>query len=138
MPALKVLEKEGGVKIQGICDIDRDRLGSAGDKFDIKNRFTNYREMIRSVPIDGILILSSPHFTIEIATFCSENKKHLLIEKPPGMNLSQSRGIAELSRKSFLSRKTGDYLPHTIYNRSNNINTLDSRHNACYRCPCVF
>lgn len=100
LPSLKDLEKEGLVQIQGVCDINKQRLDYIGEKFDFKNKYTDYREMIKNIPLDGLLILSSPKYTLEIVSFAIREKKHLLLEKPPGMNLVEVKEIARLAEEN--------------------------------------
>lgn len=55
--------------------------------------------MLKGSPIDGVLILSSPMATLEIATFALTNKKHIMTEKPPGMNIKETGRISAVAQE---------------------------------------
>ncbi len=55
--------------------------------------FTDWREMIRIVPLDGVLILSPHAFHAEQVLACLESGLAVLVEKPMCVRLSEARDI---------------------------------------------
>lgn len=94
------LAKMEDVEIVGICDLDEKRLNETAEKYHIKNRFTNYKEMLRKIELDAIYIIMPPHHLFDIAIECLKNKMNIFIEKPPGVTKEQTRQMALLADKN--------------------------------------
>jgi predicted dehydrogenase len=61
--------------------------------------FTDYREMLKSVDLD-LVVISTPNFThAEIAVPCLEAGKHVFLEKPMGINREECDRILEAWRR---------------------------------------
>lgn len=96
-PSLKEFED---VEMAGLCDIDENKLKATADKFNIKNRFTNYKEMIEKTSPDAVYILMPPHHLYDLAIYCLKLRLSIFIEKPPGVTKEQTRNMALLAEKN--------------------------------------
>ena len=64
------------------------------------NFYHDWKELVKSKEIDGIIIATSPESRFELAKDALENNKHLLLEKPVTIN---SQEIEELQRISLIN-----------------------------------
>lgn len=91
---VKDVQTMPGVNLAAICDLIPERM----EIFSTSNTqfFTNYRDLINSVELDGVLI-STPHYDhTPIALNCFENGIHVLTEKPIAAHMSD--GLLTVSR----------------------------------------
>ncbi len=94
------LAKMEDVEIVGICDLDEKRLNETAEKYKIRNRFTDYKEMIRKTSLDAVYIIMPPHHLFDIVIECLKNKLNIFVEKPPGVMKEQTKQIALLAEKN--------------------------------------
>ncbi|MBI3990764.1 MAG: Gfo/Idh/MocA family oxidoreductase [Candidatus Omnitrophica bacterium] len=94
------LSKMEDVELAGICDMDEKKLTDTAEKYHIKNRFTNYKEMIKKVDLDAVYIIMPPHHIFDLVIECLKNKLNIFIEKPPGVMKEQTRQMALLAEKN--------------------------------------
>ena len=79
------------VRVVAIADKNADALQvPAGVK-----AFTDWRELLREKDIDAVAIVTEPATHEEIATACMEAGKHVLIEKPLAITLSDAEKIRQ-------------------------------------------
>ena len=43
-------------EIAGVADLDRERLATAGERFGVKNRFTDYRRLLAMPELDAVTV----------------------------------------------------------------------------------
>jgi len=94
-PSLKEFDD---VEIAGLCDIDGERLKSTADRFDIDNRYVDYRNLIEETNPDAVYILMPPHQLYDLAVYCLSKGLHMFIEKPPGVTSFQTGRLAKLAQ----------------------------------------
>ena len=95
-PALSEMQD---VEIAGMCDINEERLNEIGDKFNVTNRFIDYREMFRSVEAEAVFIVLPPRLLFDPVMDALEAGLHVYIDKPPGLTLWQTQRMAEKAAK---------------------------------------
>jgi predicted dehydrogenase len=79
------------VRVVAIADKNADALQVPKD---VKT-FTDWRELLREKDIDAVAIVTEPATHVEIATACMEAGKHVLIEKPLAISLSDAQKIMQ-------------------------------------------
>ncbi len=87
------------VQIAGICDLDTSRMSSTADKYEIENRYTDYRRMVEEVAPDAIYVIGQPHYMYDIWVWSLQHGLNLYIEKPMGLTIHQARMLAGLAEK---------------------------------------
>lgn len=60
--------------------------------------FTSHRDMLEGAPLDAVAIATPPGARYDIARDCIEAGLHVLLEKPPGITLSEVEELARLAR----------------------------------------
>ncbi|HMF54806.1 MAG TPA: Gfo/Idh/MocA family oxidoreductase [Pyrinomonadaceae bacterium] len=86
---LPALRQVSGVKVVALADIDSARLERVAEQFGVARRYTAYSDLIESNDVDAVAVCVPPRFHAEIALATLEAGKHVLIEKPLALNLSE-------------------------------------------------
>ncbi len=58
--------------------------------------YSDWRDLVSSERVDAVICVTPPHLNFDIARFCAEQKKPLLIEKPLTTNYYAAREIVDL------------------------------------------
>lgn len=93
--------------ITAVSDIDKNKLKSVSEKFKIKNAFTDYTECFQNDEIDLVIISTPTIFHKEIALYCINCGKNVLIEKPIARNHKETLEIVEAAKKRRVSVHVG-------------------------------
>jgi len=96
---LPILSKLNSVELHAVSEIDKNRLKTIADKFNIKNRFTDYHEMLTKADLDAVIISTPTSTHTQIAIDCLNADKDILIEKPIAPTLDESMQIDQLAAK---------------------------------------
>ena len=95
------------VELCAACDLDADKLAFVKDRFAVPVTYSDYREMIENEQPDGTVIVLPPTLLVDIARDCMELGQHVIVEKPPGCNLTEAQTILDtgtaLGRKVMVS-----------------------------------
>ncbi len=103
-PSLALMDD---VEIVSICDINRERLFSTAEKYHIKRRYTNYKEMFEKEDLDAVYIILPPHILYDIVADAIEYGLNIFIEKPPGVTSIQTYNLAKMSSKKSILTMVG-------------------------------
>lgn len=82
------------VEIVGLCDLVPDKLKATADKFKIKKTFSDYKKMVDETEPDAVYVLMPPHHLFDITIDLLNRKRHVFMEKPPGVMAEQTRQMA--------------------------------------------
>ena len=69
-------------EVVAICDIDADRLADVGDRFEVSERYADYRKITEHPDISLVSICSYDDVHSEQAISAFQNDKHVMVEKP--------------------------------------------------------
>ena len=97
---LPILSKINSVDIVAVSELSKTRLNTVAEKFHVKERFTNYKEMIEKVDFDAAIISTPTNTHKEIAVELLNKKKHVLIEKPIALNYNEAKEIDDAAKKN--------------------------------------
>jgi len=92
---LPALEKARGVELVAICDASDGLLRKMGARYGIEDLYTSYPEFLES-DIEAVLIAVSDPFHVPLAIQALEAGKHVLVEKPLGVNSGECLRLAEV------------------------------------------
>jgi predicted dehydrogenase len=95
------------VEIAAICDLDRERLGTAADRYGVTGRYTDYRDMIEAVQPDAVYAIGPPQYMYDVWTWCLNRGVNLFIEKPLGVTLHQAKALAYLAERNGCITQVG-------------------------------
>ena len=85
---LPVLSDLPCYEVAAICDISEYVLNHVGDKYGIKNRYLDYRDLVNQSDLDAVLVTTHEHAAPTLAAL--SHGKHVLTEKPIAFNLNQA------------------------------------------------
>lgn len=90
-PSLAEIE---AFELAALCDLVPDKLAATADRFAIDRRYADWRTMLAEVDPEVVYCLMPPHQLYDIAATCLDQGRHLFLEKPPGLTLTQIRNLA--------------------------------------------
>lgn len=91
-----------------LCEIDKDRLQQVAKATGARSTTTDYRELLSRQDIDAVIVTTTPEPThYPIARDCLLARKHVLLEKPMGLELKEADELMTLARASHLTLTIG-------------------------------
>ena len=88
------LQARQDVEVAAICGRNRERLDALADKFGVKGRFADWKEMIARGGVDVVVIVTPNFLHHPVAMAALEAGKHVICEKPLALNALQAREMA--------------------------------------------
>lgn len=85
------------VEIAAICDLDATRLHTTADRYEVEERYSDYRRMVEDVAPDAVYVVGPPHLMFDIWVWMLQQGQNLCIEKPLGITLHEARVLAHLA-----------------------------------------
>jgi len=114
-------------ELTALCRRSRQQLQQMADAFSVEHTFTEYRAMLDSGLLDGVLVCSPHHLHYEHAKAALERGLHVLLEKPITLDPDQGRQLLALADEKDLAlvvAQNPPYWNHCHYLRDK------IRHNA--------
>jgi predicted dehydrogenase len=93
----KVLDN---VELFAACDSNKERAEKYARKYDIRNVFTDYQEMLGMDELDAVSICTCNSVHAPAAIAALKAGKHVLCEKPMAMNSGEAEAMLEASKKA--------------------------------------
>ena len=84
-------------EIVAICRRSEVQLKKMADHFGVERTFTDYKEMIESVEMDAVVIVTPPSLHYEQTVLALEGGLHVLLEKPMTLTSDEAKRLVELS-----------------------------------------
>ena len=104
----EIRDSQGGHKIVALCARRLDRLQEAAAEDGAQVVSSEWQEVVNHPDVNLVLVLTPDALHYEPAMACAELGKHLLCEKPVGINQQQAADICEAYRDSGL----GHFVPY--------------------------
>ncbi len=80
-----------GAELTAICDMDKDKLNKAADRFGAKYKFTDFSDMLGLEELDAVAVVSPSGFHTRQIQSALEAGKHVFSEKPLGVTVEECR-----------------------------------------------
>jgi len=94
------LVKLSNAEITSVSEIDKRKLSAIADKFNIPNRFSNYKELIDKSDVEAVIITTPTSMHSEIALYALNCGKHVLVEKPFVRSYQEGEPVIEAAKKA--------------------------------------
>ncbi len=104
---LPILSKIKDVNISAVSEVNKNRLNTISDKFNIQNRFGDYKEMLNQIDLDAVIVATPTDTHTEIALECINAKKHVLVEKPMVRTYEEAQLIHQAVMKNKVAIMVG-------------------------------
>ena len=75
--------------LQAVSRSNATLLDAFADEFNVISRFADWKDLVRDPIIEAVYIATPVNLHAEMACFAARHGKHVLCEKPMGMNLSE-------------------------------------------------
>ena len=105
------------VKLTAVCDIRPDAMEKFGEKAGVKDRYTDFSEMLKNADIDAVDIctIHDQHEAQVLAAAAAG--KQIFLEKPMAVNMKQCYRMVEAAKKAGVTFMIGHdlrYMPHAL------------------------
>lgn len=107
-------------QLVALCRRNEEMLRKMADHFGCQNTFTDYRQMLDEVEMDGVLVTTPHALHYEHARAALEKGLHVMIEKPMAIRANEAReleDIAEAKGLVIVVALNPPFWSHTIYLR---------------------
>jgi predicted dehydrogenase len=112
LPALRRVPE---IDVGALADVDERRLQSTGDRFGVAARYTDYEKMLDDPRIDAVAVCVPPQLHAELALAVLAAGKHLFVEKPLALSLTDcDRVIQQASLSPFKSQVGLNFRQHAL------------------------
>jgi len=94
------LIKLPNVEVSAVAEINRNRLQTIADKFNIKQKFLSYSDLLENGNVDAVIIATPTSTHKDIAIDCLQAGKDVLVEKPLARTYQEAKQVYEAAKKS--------------------------------------
>ena len=94
------LIKLNSVELTSVAEVNKSRLAVIADKFNIKEKYTDYNELLTKSDAEAVVIATPTGTHKEIAMAALKAKKDVLVEKPLARSLAEAKPIVESAKRN--------------------------------------
>lgn len=88
---LPILQSLGDkFEIVALCDVSEKLLGAVGKRYAVSNLYQDTGQLVKRSDLDAVLVASSDEYHADAVVAAAENGKHVLVEKPMCLTLSDA------------------------------------------------
>ena len=92
---LDALEALPGVTVVAIAGRRTELRNGLAERYGISGKFGDYRDLLRSAGLDGVLVLVAPDAIAAVAKDALQTRVPTFLEKPPGLSYPEAADLAE-------------------------------------------
>ncbi len=96
----KILSEFGDTDLVAVCDPIEAARNNAADTFNIPNRYETIEALLDNETLDAIFVATPAHLNGEAALPCLKHGVSTLLEKPPGMSVSETIALRNAAAQS--------------------------------------
>jgi predicted dehydrogenase len=97
---IPIYQQYPGAEIYAICRRDQKGLDDCGERYGIKNRFTDFRDLLRDASVDAVHINSPIPDHASMSIEALKAGKHVACTVPMGTSIDECKRIVEAQRAS--------------------------------------
>lgn len=94
-------------RVAALCDASPAVLNGVGDAWNIRPRFRDYADLVRSAEVDAVLVTNPHVLHAPTALAAMQAGKHVLIEKPMCLSLAEADALAEARARAGVVAQIG-------------------------------
>ena len=99
-----------GENIVALCDVDRNNLAAAGERFPEAKRYVDFREMLTQDNVDAVVVSTPDHCHAVCVSGALKAGRHVYCEKPLTRTVSEARYVTELAAEKGLITQMGNQI----------------------------
>lgn len=88
------------VELNAICDTDPELLGKRATEWKVKKSYGHYRELLSDPEVDAVEVITPHHLHAEIGKAALEAGKHVSIQKPMAVNVTDCDDLIRTAERS--------------------------------------
>ena len=100
---IRALRRLPGVEITGILDHNSTAAQDVANRFGIPRQFTNPNQFYDNAKPDVVHIVTPPHTHEQLAAEALERRVHVLVEKPPSLDVAGCEALQEKAEATGLT-----------------------------------
>ena len=113
-------------ELYAVCGIAEDSARRRAEEWGATRWFTDYRQLLAEKEVDAVEVLTPHHLHAEMSVAALEAGKHVSLQKPPTLNLTEmDQVIAAAQRSGKLFRTCDNFLYYPPYNKARQL--MDQR-----------
>ena len=97
---MKILSEFDDTTLIAVCDPVEAARNNAADTFNVSNRYESIDELLDGETLDAIFVATPAHLNGEAALPCFERGVHTLLEKPPGMSVTETVALQRAAERT--------------------------------------
>lgn len=101
-------------RLVAVCDLNRDAAERTARTYAVGRVFTDYREMFREVPMDGVMVVGPFGLHYEAGKAALEAGLNVFVEKAPAPSLAQAQELVNLAESKDRIFMTGFMKRHGL------------------------
>ena len=99
--------RDAGANIAAICDIDKRFLDMRADEFPKAKKYTDFRKMIDSGKLDGVVVATPDHLHAYVSLYAMKHGLHVYCEKPLTQTVHEARAMTQAAAESKVVTQMG-------------------------------
>jgi len=97
------------VNVVALCDVDENRLNSAGGKFPAAKRYRDYRKLLETEKsVDAVVVSTPDHNHAPASMMAIKLGRHVYCEKPLTRTVREARALTLAAREAKVSTQMGN------------------------------
>ena len=88
------------VEVTAMCNSNMERANPIMERYDIKNHYTDYKDMIDKEKPDFVDIITPPETHLEMTEYAAGKGIHVICQKPLTPTMDQAKALMEIVKKS--------------------------------------
>ncbi len=109
---LPALAKVRSARLTAICEGADDLLKTVGNRERVKNLYTDYTQFLEESDIEAVIIAAPDEFHVPLAMQALDAGKHVLVEKPLGVNATECELLIDKIQETQLKLQVGSMKRH--------------------------
>lgn len=97
---LKILSEFDDTALVAVCDPVEAARNNAAEMFNVPNGYESIEALLDNETLDAIFVATPAHLNGEAALPCFERGVHTLLEKPPGMSVSETVALQSAAKRT--------------------------------------
>jgi len=96
-----------GQNIAALCDVDSEMLDLRGPKYPNAKKYTDFRRMIETEKLDGVVVATPDHSHAYISVWAMKHGLHVYCQKPLTQTVHEARVMAQVAAETKVITQMG-------------------------------